>query len=65
MSQATEDRKTGRPSPEELGLLLARAERGDQGVMDEVATRDPRVLDTRPEDYVDFRFVDRLAATRR
>jgi NitT/TauT family transport system substrate-binding protein len=36
-----------------------------QGVMDEVATRDPRVLDTRPEDYVDFRFVDRIAAARR
>jgi len=32
--------------------------------MDEVATTDPRVLDTRPEDYVDFKFVDRLAASR-
>jgi NitT/TauT family transport system substrate-binding protein len=35
-----------------------------QAVMDEVASTDPRVLDTRPEDYVDFKFVDRLAASR-
>src|SRR4051812_40322597 len=30
MSQTTENREAGRPSAEELGLLLARAERGDQ-----------------------------------
>jgi ABC-type nitrate/sulfonate/bicarbonate transport system substrate-binding protein len=36
-----------------------------QATMNEVANTDPRVLATRPEDYVDFRFVDRLAATRK
>jgi NitT/TauT family transport system substrate-binding protein len=36
-----------------------------QAVIDEAAQDEPRAKDTRPEDYVDFRFVDRLAATRR
>jgi NitT/TauT family transport system substrate-binding protein len=35
-----------------------------QATMNEVAANDPRVLDTRPEDYIDYRFVDRLATTR-
>ncbi len=39
--------------------------RGVQAAMDEVAPDEPRVRDTRPEDYLEFRFVDRLAATRR
>ncbi len=36
-----------------------------QAVIDEAAQDDPRAKDTKPEDYVDFRFVDRLAAARR
>jgi NitT/TauT family transport system substrate-binding protein len=39
--------------------------KGIEAAMDEVAIDDPRVRDTRPEDYLDFRFVDRLAAARR
>ena len=35
-----------------------------RAVMEEVASNDPRVLETRPEDYVDLRFVERLAAAR-
>jgi len=35
-----------------------------QAVIDEAAQDDPRAKDTHPEDYVDFRFVDRLAASR-
>src|SRR5579871_147002 len=35
----------GRPTAEELGLLLARAERGDQGVLDELKA----FLDAHPE----------------
>ncbi len=38
--------------------------RGVQAAMDELASDEPRVRDTRPEDYVDFRLVDRLAAER-
>ena len=33
-----------------------------QAVIDEAAMEDPRAKGTRPEEYVDFRFVDRLAA---
>jgi NitT/TauT family transport system substrate-binding protein len=35
-----------------------------QAVIDEASADDPRAKDTRPEDYVDFRFVDRLAKER-
>jgi NitT/TauT family transport system substrate-binding protein len=35
-----------------------------RAVMEEVAGHESRVLETRPEDYVDFRFVERLAAAR-
>src|SRR4051812_41671667 len=45
MPQATETREAGRPTAEELGLLLARAERGDQSVMDELRA----FLDRNPE----------------
>jgi NitT/TauT family transport system substrate-binding protein len=36
-----------------------------QAVLDEAAQEEPRAKDARPEEFVDFRFVDRLAATRR
>jgi NitT/TauT family transport system substrate-binding protein len=36
-----------------------------QAVLDEVAPEDARAKDARPEEFVDFRFVDRLAAARR
>src|SRR5437870_2875599 len=36
MSQTTEKQDAARPTAEELGLLLARAERGDQAVLDEL-----------------------------
>jgi NitT/TauT family transport system substrate-binding protein len=36
-----------------------------QAVIDEASADEPRAKDTKPEDYVDFRFVDRLAAARR
>jgi NitT/TauT family transport system substrate-binding protein len=39
--------------------------KGVEAAMEEVAFDEPRVRDTRPEDYLEFRFVDRLAAARR